>query len=178
PVKSRPRPRVYEVVYLQLAAYGLEPGDEIKLFARAEDNDPAGAKGAESPVATVRIISQEEFEKLVRAREGLELLQSKYQQARRRLESLAAEAEELQKKGTDKEAIAPLERLAQVMPLLEDSASFVTLAQRQRDLATRLKPLKDQEKAADQATRTRMRDLRAEQEELRITLGKLLDDIE
>jgi hypothetical protein len=274
PVKPPAPTRVYEVIPLQLAAYGLEPGDEIKLFARAEDNDPAGAKGAESPVVVVRIISQEDFEKMVRAREGLELLMSKYQQARRRLEGLAAEAEEMQKKQkdqpkdaaatdedrkdlqklaerarkdaeaireaakkqlgydldkhltphleklsreleaaakeleeaakkggltkeqmskaleklggqldrqkqeTDRETGAPLERLGQVMPLMEDSAGFIALAQRQRDLATRMKSLKDQEKPSDPATRARMRDLRDEQEEIRIALSKLLDDIE
>ena len=32
---------------LPLSAYGLRPGDVIKLFARVEDNDPAGAKGSE-----------------------------------------------------------------------------------------------------------------------------------
>ena len=34
---------------LPLASYGLQPGDEITLFARAEDNDPSGAKGAGEP---------------------------------------------------------------------------------------------------------------------------------
>ena len=61
-------PRRYEpTVALPLAGYGLEPGDVIKLFGRVEDNDPAGAKGSESPVVTLRIISQEEFERMVRA---------------------------------------------------------------------------------------------------------------
>src|SRR5205807_8028382 len=69
---------------LPLSSYGLSPGDEIKLFARAEDNDPAGPNGAESAIVTVRIISQEDYEKLVRAREGIEVLLSKYRQARRR----------------------------------------------------------------------------------------------
>ena len=55
------RRRVDESVRLPLDRYGLEPGDVIKLFGRVEDNDPAGAKGAESPIVTVRIVSQEEF---------------------------------------------------------------------------------------------------------------------
>ncbi len=273
-IKLPPPTRVGEVVYLPLASYGLEPGDEIKLFARAEDNDPAGAKGAESSVAVIRIISQEDFEKMVQAREGLELLQAKYQQARRRLEGLAEEGDELRKKrkdrpkdaaatasdredlqklanraraeaaairaaakkqlgydldrhltpqlerlerelekrakelealanekelteeqiaealkklagqldsekqAIDQNAIAALERLGAVMPVLEDSSRFVALVRRQRDLATRLQALKDQEKPRDPAVRARMRDLRAEQEEIRAALGKLLDDIE
>jgi hypothetical protein len=82
---------------LPLSAYGLQPGDVIKLFARIEDNDPAGAKGAESSLVTVQIISQQDFERMQRMREGLEALASKYHQADRRLESLAADNEELRK---------------------------------------------------------------------------------
>jgi hypothetical protein len=95
---SNPPPRRSQGrIELELAAYGVSAGDEIKLFARVEDNDPNGAKGAESTVATIRIISQEEFEQMVRARAGLEVLLSKYQQAERRMEALAKEIEELQK---------------------------------------------------------------------------------
>src|SRR5439155_13433119 len=62
PVQTPPATRQTVTVLLPLASYGLEPGDEIKLFARAEDNDPAGPKGAESPIAVVRIIAQADFE--------------------------------------------------------------------------------------------------------------------
>jgi hypothetical protein len=82
---------------LLLDRFGLKPGDEIRLFGRAEDNDPAGPKGAESGIVTVRIISQEEFEQLVRAQRGVELLLSKYQGAQRRLEALKSEIDRLQK---------------------------------------------------------------------------------
>lgn len=81
---------------LPLPAYGLRPGDEIKLFARVEDNDPAGAKGAESPVAVVRIISQNEYERLVLTREGMEVLLAKYRQSRDRMEEIARLIEALQ----------------------------------------------------------------------------------
>ena len=67
-------------------SYGLEPGDVIKLFGRVEDNDPAGAKGAESSVVTVRIVSQEEFERMIRTRQGIEAMLSKYDAAQRRME--------------------------------------------------------------------------------------------
>jgi hypothetical protein len=90
--------RCEERVVLPLAGYGLSPGDTIKLFARAEDNDPAGAKGAESQVVVVRIISQEEFERMVQLEQGLETLAAKYHEAMRRLESLDKEAGELRKK--------------------------------------------------------------------------------
>lgn len=94
--------RLYNTTTLPLAEYGVQPGDEIKLFARVEDNDPqaategVGGKGAESSIAVVRIISQEDFERMQRSRDGMQMLMSKYQQAQRRLESLAEEVSELQ----------------------------------------------------------------------------------
>jgi hypothetical protein len=98
PVPSPPARRTYHTQYLPLGEYGLRPGDEIKLFGRVEDNDPAGAKGAESTVATVRIISQEEFERMLRVRQGLQVLASKYREAQRRTEGLVKELEALRKK--------------------------------------------------------------------------------
>ena len=95
PLPPRQPCRVDEKSILPLAQYGLEPGDIIKLFGRVEDNDPAGAKGAESQVAVVRIISQEEFDRLVRTREGIEALFSKYYAARRRMEGLAAKVDKV-----------------------------------------------------------------------------------
>jgi hypothetical protein len=82
-------------VALPLSQYTLEPGDIIKLFARAEDNDPDGAKGAESPTIVVQIISQADFQKLLLAKQGMQVLLSKYQQAQRRMENLAKEAQRL-----------------------------------------------------------------------------------
>ena len=35
----------------------IQAGDTIKLFARVEDNDPAGPKSSESPVVIVTIIN-------------------------------------------------------------------------------------------------------------------------
>lgn len=86
---------------LPLSAYGLEPGDVIKLFARIEDNDPAGAKGFEAPVVEVRIISQQQFEQMLREREGLEVLMSKYREAQRRLEALNEQQDGLRKKARE-----------------------------------------------------------------------------
>lgn len=95
-IEEQPPRRMQGTTHLPLSTYGLSPGDEIKLFARVEDNDPAGAKGAESAVATVRIISQEDFERMLRAKQGLQVLMSKYQQAQRRMEKLAEQIEQLQ----------------------------------------------------------------------------------
>lgn len=259
---------------LPLSVYGLEPGDVVKLFARVEDNDPAGPKGAESSIVQVHIISQEDFNRMIRTRQGLETLLSKFQQAQRRLEALAKQierlqeelrdlppdselaaehrerlrelaeqmqrdAEEIQKaaefkmpydidealtpqleelarklaamaqeaanlasrKGLKAEAAKkeledlrqrlgrkreqfaeqvtePLEQLAAIYPLKEDEARFITLYQQQRELAERLASLRGSNGEDDPALKARMRDLEAEQNQLRQELHDLLNDIE
>jgi hypothetical protein len=99
-VAEPPARLAYQMVPLPLRDYGLEPGDEIKLFARVEDNDRSSAespgKGAESSVVVLRIISQQEFDQYRQTRDGMETLMAKYQQANRRLESLAEEIEKVQ----------------------------------------------------------------------------------
>jgi len=82
-------PRQNQRFELPLPKYGLEPGDEIRLFARAEDNDPKGAKGTESPVTVIQIISIQEFQEMMLEREGAESMQAKYNAAERHLENFA-----------------------------------------------------------------------------------------
>ena len=123
PLPPRPSRRLDEPVRLPLDRYGLEPGDVIKLFGRVEDNDPAGAKGAESSVVTVRIVSQEEFERMLQTRQGIEAMLSKYYAAQRRMESLAKKMDGLRKKmkkqrgdaKRSEEMRRELERLAEAM---------------------------------------------------------------
>ena len=134
-IEKPPPRRVQETTYLPLAEYGLSPGDEIKLFARVEDNDPAGAKGAEIAVATVRIISQEDFERMLRARQGLQVLMSKYQQAQRRIEKLAEQVKALE------------ERLAKLPP---DSAAADEVRAELRQLA---KQLREEAKAIEESAK-------------------------
>jgi hypothetical protein len=120
--------RCDERVTLPLAGYGLSPGDVIKLFARAEDNDPAGAKGAESQVVVVRIISQEEFERMLQLEQGIETLAAKYHEAMRRLESLDQANDGLRRKlrkqpsrPLGEQARAELQSLQRAMRLASDS---------------------------------------------------------
>ena len=61
---------------------------------------------------------------------------------------------------------------------MEDQARFVQLYLRQRDLAERLTSLKGHDREDDPASKARMRDLEAEQKQIRSELGRLLDDIE
>jgi hypothetical protein len=127
PVAKKPPRRAYQQVALPLALYGLKPGDVIKLFGRVEDNDPAGVKGAESSVVSVQIISQEDFERMLQVREGLEVLASKYREAQRRMESLAAEVEKLEKELQNLPADDPLSqeirrKLSELQKQLETAA--------------------------------------------------------
>src|SRR5262249_29123599 len=155
PVKQPAPTRWQERVVLPFSTYGLQPGDEIKLFARVEDNDPAGPKGAESTVIVVRIISQADLDRLVRARQGLEMLLSKYQQAQRRLEALAGQVEEMQKKGDQ----AKPEDLKQLAEKMRQEAEAMRQAARKpmeydldRNLSQHLERLAKQlQEAADEA---------------------------
>ncbi len=79
---------------LPLAAYGLQPGDEITLFARVEDNDPTGSKGAESPIATVRIISRQQLAEIELSQRGIETILSKQRQVQRLLAALKEQLQE------------------------------------------------------------------------------------
>ncbi len=181
---GQPAPRrQHEVVYLPLAEYGLQPGDQIKLFARIEDNDPHRAKGAESPVATVNIISQEEFERMLRAREGLNVLMSKYRQAQRMLESLREKAKGLQEKNGEKKGLVDKELREQseelAKQLRKNAEALAKAAQHalpydaDASLTPQLEELAKQlEEAAKQLERQLQR-LELEREQLAMDLDKL-----
>lgn len=81
---------------LPLDAYGLEPGDKIILLARVDDTRPLASQGGESPLAEIEIISQRDFDRIIAARQGKQMLENKFRQARRILDQLATEAAELQ----------------------------------------------------------------------------------
>lgn len=94
---AEPPERMQRVgIRLPLAAYGLQPGDEIRLFARVVDNNPAEARASESNVVSIQIVAESEMRKMRRTRDGMRELQSRYEQARRRMESVAAEMKRLQ----------------------------------------------------------------------------------
>lgn len=97
PVPLPEHTRVPASVSLPLSAYALSPGDVVKLFARVEDNDPAGSKGSESPIVTIHIVSKEQMQQMLLAREGLETLLSKYEQASRRMEAANEKIDQLKK---------------------------------------------------------------------------------
>ncbi|MEX1098737.1 MAG: hypothetical protein WED34_22000 [Planctomycetales bacterium] len=199
-IAEPPPLRVYEIVRLPLAAYGLAAGDEIKLFARVEDNDPAarppgesegwrGGKGSESSVVLVRIISEEDFRRMREQRDAMELLQSKYRQAQRRMESVAEELESLRKKSDDapaddaasQETQDELQRLVRRMQ--EEVDALRRLAE--SDLPLDLDRLLEQELArqSDQLQRLQKRagalaqNKRLSNEELKQALQEMLDSL-
>lgn len=85
-------------IELPLNKYGLQPGDELQFFARAEDNDPASPKGTESPATVVRIISDQEFQQMVVEREGADSMTAKFEAAQRHLENLSEAMREAEEK--------------------------------------------------------------------------------
>jgi hypothetical protein len=82
--------RLDATVSLALPSYDLRPGDEIELFARAEDNDPSGFKGVESKKTTIKIISVREFQEILMEQQGADALRAKYDAAQRYLEKMSA----------------------------------------------------------------------------------------
>jgi hypothetical protein len=147
---------------LPLAKYGLTPGDVIKLFARVEDNDPNGPKGSESSIVTVQIISREDLNRMTLAREGMEVLQSKYDQAQRRLEALdneiRKEQEELNKldpdsklaKDKEKELEKLANRVAEEADAIQDLANEDLPFDVDKKLRDQLKQLANETKLAGQ----------------------------
>lgn len=148
---------------LPLADYGLTPGDVIRLFARVEDNDPAGPKGAESEIVEVHIISTADFQRLVLMEQGMETLQAKYWEAQRRLESAANELERMQKalaarpgdspmSEADQTALRELaDRLAEEADAIEDLAAADLAFDLDRELTPQLREMNAAVAAASKA---------------------------
>ena len=97
---------------------------------------------------------------------------------------LAQSLDDLQREMTgdeaefDREALAHIEELELLFPLIEDAAKFVELVRQQKDLAERLASLKGRDGEDSPLLKGRMRDLETQQKDLREALGRLLDDIE
>ncbi len=87
---------------LPLKEYLLSPGDKLELFVRVEDNDPNEAKGSESPIHSVFIISHQQFMQMQQREMGIEAVLSKYRQIERQLESLEVMQDEIAKMNGDK----------------------------------------------------------------------------
>ncbi len=125
---SPPTARCTPMTALPLARYGLSPGDVIKLYARVEDNDPAGAKGSESAIVSINIISVEDYQRLMLTRQGMDVLQSKYAEARRRVEALAEELDKLLQQAeiaTEEELTQLQQRIAELAEKMREEAQAI-----------------------------------------------------
>jgi hypothetical protein len=177
--------KIDQTTGLALDRYGLQPGDVIKLFGRVEDNDPAGAKGAESSVVTVRIISQEEFERMMRTKQGLEEMLAKYDAARRRMENMAEKMEGLKKKldkhsnedkaseETRREINRLREEMRKAADEIEKSANSPMPYDLDKSLASELKELARTSKAIAKE----LEKLQGERDLINKKLGGKLDDM-
>ena len=183
---------------LPLEQYRLQPGDEIKLFARVEDNDPHGpaesvGKGAESSVVTVRIISQQDFERMQQTRAGMQMLMNKYQEAQRRMEKLAAEMEklnkELEKQSQGSEQAAPTEEIReQLQKLAEQLQSEAEAIQKlsetplgleaDRELSPQLQQIAELLKEMSQQTGAMSSNPKLSAKELQEQMQQLLERLE
>ncbi len=130
PIDTPPSRRIRHRQYLPLGDYGLMPGDELRFFARAVDNDPlvASGKGAESAVVTVQIVSQEDFERMAHVQRGLEVLMSKYQQAHRRLEKMQQEILGLQELAKEVDSPQLREKLQQLAKRMQMESTAIRQA--------------------------------------------------
>lgn len=176
-------------VYLPLQRYQLQPGDTIKLYGRVLDNDPAGSKGAESSVVTVQIISQDEFETMLRVKQGLEVFLSKYRQAERRLERLAAEIEKLREDLEKEPADSPVakelrERLEKLAGEMEKEASAIEASadhelpyDLDRQLSDKLKELAEALREAGKQTKSLAGDSQVRSQEMAEKLKKLAAEL-
>lgn len=166
PIPESQPPRHSGEVMLPLSSYGLLPGDTIKLFARVEDTNPAGAQGSESPIVTIQIISQAEFNQMIQRRENLNMLLSKYRAAQRRMEELKRRVEELQKKAEADPNADLSEEMAALQKEMQQAAQATEQAAKQKlsyDLDEFL--TKDLEEAAEQMREAQRQLERLEQQQ-------------
>jgi hypothetical protein len=105
PVDAESPRRCQAAMLMPLGQYGLAPGDVITMFGRVTDTD-LEPKGAESPLVSVTIISQEDFDRIARERAGIEEFMARYDAASRIAEEAAAEAAELLKQMQSEEGIS------------------------------------------------------------------------
>ena len=146
--KSRPQRIEFEqqatrlngTVMLPLNRYDLQPGDTLELFARVEDNRPGTVNSSESPVYSVKIISQEQFRRMNRERLGVEAVLSKYRMIQRRLERLEQQ-QRLVEAMEDRDAPQEQLRKNQQKQLNAVQQDFHRAAQEFRDLTLQRFPI-------------------------------------
>lgn len=145
---------------LPLEKYGLRPGDKISLFGRADDTRPLVVQGGESPIAEIEIISQQDFTRMIAARQGQQMLENKFKQARRMMDRLATDLTQLQEV-IAKSDLDDANQQKKLQERLDDLQSKMNeVAQGLEDLAKQELPL-EMDKAWSQLLRDHAAQLRA-----------------
>lgn len=81
---------------LNLGALGVEAGQVLEFYAEALDNNPLLPGVGVSPVARVKVISEEDYAELIRNREALEQFTARYEAATAAMKRVIESLEELQ----------------------------------------------------------------------------------
>lgn len=105
PVTQRRSPKIE--ISLPLLEWSLDAGDVIELYVVARDNDPGGAKSAQTPTHRVTIITKEQYLDMLRQQETLDDLYERYKPWLRRLVELRRKWEQA-KENKDPKAIAEM----------------------------------------------------------------------
>lgn len=98
---------------LNLGALGVTPGQTLEFYLEAADSNPTLAGLGVSEVATVRIISEEEYANMLRSRDTMEQFSERFRALSEQMETYRKALRDLQdseKSGTPQEQQAALER--------------------------------------------------------------------
>lgn len=104
---------------LPFGDWSLEPGDTVSISAIVRDNDPAGAKSAQTPVHTVTIITNEQYLALLREQETIDDLEERYKPWLQRLVAMRREWQHAQEKKDPNGAKALKESLKEAIDEIE-----------------------------------------------------------
>lgn len=110
---------------IDLAALGVEPGQVIELFLEASDTNPALTGTGASDIARVKVISEAEYAKMIRAQTTLAAFEERFltlAKAYRELIEMLTQTETDLKKGKLPSNAAD-ERIFQLQSKLKDTAS-------------------------------------------------------
>lgn len=169
---------------LDLDELGLSPGQMIELMLDAADHNPSLLGQGSSEISRIRVISEDEYAKLIRARTTLAEFSARFQAARDAIREAREALDQLDKaveKGdpdaireaakaaadAHRKAAEMLERVAEDFPAFEMEKRLKDLAGKQADaLRENLGPLEQLDPAAPKD------DLKKQLEEMRERLGR------
>jgi hypothetical protein len=109
---------------------GLEPGDNLEFFVEASDNNPRGAGYASSAIHQVKIISSEEYMRLIQQKTSIEDFTAYMADVHEQLQELAEAAAKAEKKLLARDATDELEIAAALAEVRSKHESLERLAKK------------------------------------------------